>query len=89
MLVHGRVEAARPTAMVIRASEKNDIDFQNGSQVLENLVLLAIEESEGSIYTYFKSVSTRIRANSHSKVRRKAGGALTRAPRRWRVPLEA
>ena len=49
---------------------KNDIDLQNCSQVLEKLFLLAIEESEGSIYTYFKSVSTRIRVNSSPPVLR-------------------
>jgi len=50
--------------------------------LINYIYILAIEESEGSIYTYFKSVSTRIRVNSHSKVRREAGGALTREP--WR-----
>ena len=53
------------------------------------LVLLAIEEFEGPIYIYFKSVITGTRINSYSKVRREAGGALTRRPLRSRVPLEA
>ena len=74
----------RPTAIVIRASEKNDVDSQNGSQMRENPVLLAIEESEGSIYIYyFKSVITRIRVNSYSKVRREAEDARRAGRLSW------
>ena len=48
-----------------------------------------IEESDVSFYIHFKSAITRIRVFFYSKVRREAGGALTRPALRWRVPLEA
>ena len=68
--------------MVFRKPEKNDIDLQNGSQVLEKLVLLAIEESDGCFYILMMSAKFRMVRNYDIEASRTIAGALARSP--WR-----